>query len=621
MVVAGVFLVVRPMPPSALTDQDTVLLADWTNETGEAVFDGTLRQGLAVQLRQSPFLAICADSRVRRSLSLMGHSPDTRVTPELGLEICERQGLKAVLSGTIAKLGGHFVITLQAQRAPGGEILAQEQDEAPTREQVLTALSAAATRLRRRLGESLGSLRRFDAPLDLTTPSLAALRSFALGAEQANRGRTADAVLFYRRAINQDPNFAFAYAALAAQYSNDNQPDLAAECAAKAFALRDRVTEYERLRISSYYYLLVTGQDDRGVETLSLWQGLYPRDYNARNNLAGEYRVLGQYERAVQKAREALELNPGLSTAYANAGVALIRLNRFDEARRLLEGGLKNQMDGTFLHLSLFELAAIAGDTSALGRERAWAVGNPDECQLLELEGEAAAFEGRWQEAEAHPLRAIGLAQGEHSADMAARWSAESAMRAAVLWEFQRVPEMAREAAEQADRPTAGRTLVGRVALAFALFGDAARAKAALIQAHRRFPGDTVLHGLWIPLVRGALAWRAGNLPVAYAHLRLAHEYDDAGFWLHFLRGQILLSQARGQAAATEFQAILDHRGRAPLSILFPLARLGLARGLALAGEAARSRAVYAAFLSSWSNADRNLPVLRHARAEYARLK
>ena len=217
------------------------------------------------------------------------------MTPELGLEICERQGLKAVISGTIATLGGHFVITLQAQGAPGGEVLAREQEEVRTREQVLQALSRATARLRRRLGESLGSVRRFDAPLDLTTSSLGALRSFSLGAEKANQGHLAEAVLFYRRAIEQDPNFAFAYAALAAQYSNNRQPDLAAECAAKAFALRDRVTEYERLRIASYYYVLVTGQVDRAIETLTLWQGLYPREYNARNNLAGEYRVLGQY--------------------------------------------------------------------------------------------------------------------------------------------------------------------------------------------------------------------------------------------------------------------------------------------------------------------------------------
>jgi eukaryotic-like serine/threonine-protein kinase len=621
MVVAAVFVAVRPSPPPGLTDRDTVLLADWTNETGEAVFDGTLRQGLAVQLQQSPFLAICADTRVRRSLVLMGHSPDTRVTPDLGLEICERQGLKAVISGTIAKLGGHFVITLQAQGALGGEVLAREQEEVRTREQVLTALSTASARLRRRLGESLGSVRRFDAPLDLTTSSLGALRSFSLGAEKANQGHLAEAVLFYRRAIEQDPNFAFAYAALAAQYSNNRQPDLAAECAAKAFALRDRVTEYEKLRITSYYYVLVTGQVDHAIETLTLWQGLYPREYNARNNLAGEYRVLGQYERALEKAREAQELNPALSTAYANAGLALIRLNRFDEARRVLEGAVQNQLDGSALHQALFQLAMITGDPAGLQRERAWSVGSPEEYQSIDLEGQAAACDGRWQEAESLSQRAIGLAQEAHNAEVAARYSAESAMRAAVLWEFQQVPAAARKAAQQANRPASGRTVGGRVALALALVGDAEHAKAVLTQARRRLPDDTVLQGLWVPLVRGVLAWRAGNLQVADVQMRLARDYDDAGFWPHFLRGQILLSLGRGQAAGAEFHWVLDHRGRAPLSFLFPLAHLGLARSLVVAEDADRSRTEYEAFLSLWTPADRDLPVLRHARAEYTRLK
>ena len=298
-----------------LTEQDTILLSDFVNTTGDSIFDGTLKQGLAVQLGQSPFLHLFPDIRVRQTLRLMGRSPDQRVTAEIGSEICERQGLKALIVGTIAPLGSHYVITLEAANGRSGEVLAREQTEAENKEQVLKALSLAASRMREKLGESLGSIQEFDAPLEVTTTSLEALKAFSLGVEQTQTGKFLEAIPFYNHAIELDPKFAYAYGTLAVNYYNTKQPGLAAEYAEKAFALRDRMSELEKLRITSFYHAFVTGEVDKGIETVQLYKRTYPRDERGPLNLSDRYGMIGQFDKAVDEANRALLLNPNNAVA------------------------------------------------------------------------------------------------------------------------------------------------------------------------------------------------------------------------------------------------------------------------------------------------------------------
>ncbi|HAF23842.1 MAG TPA: hypothetical protein DCK93_13220, partial [Blastocatellia bacterium] len=365
---------------SALTEKDTILLTDFVNTTGDAVFDGTLKQGLAVQLAQSPFLDIFPDARVRQTLRLMDRSPDDRVTKEIAREICQRQGLKAFLAGSISNLGSSYVIALEAVNGQSGDVIAREQVETESKEQVLKALSQAATKLREQLGESLSSIQKFDAPLEeATTSSLEALKAYSLGNEQSISGKWLQAIPFYKRAVELDPNFALAYIGLAIQYGNSNQPGLGAENAAKAFALKDRVSEYEKLRISSFYYSQVTGEVDKAIEVQELMKRTYPRDHRGPGNLSDRYLRIGQFERAVAEAREALHLNPNAVAWHANLGEAFLRLSRFAESREVFEQALQQKIDSTDFHTRLYQIAFVSGDAAAMKQQLDWASGKPDE--------------------------------------------------------------------------------------------------------------------------------------------------------------------------------------------------------------------------------------------------
>ena len=374
---------------SALTEKDTILIADFVNTTGDAVFDGTLKQGLAVQLTQSPFLNLFPDARVRQTLRLMGRPPDDRVTKEVAREICQRQGLKAFLAGSITNLGTSYVITLEAVNGQSGEEIASEQAEAGSKEQVLKALSQAASKLREKLGESLGSIQKFDAPLEeATTSSLEALKAYSLGNEQSISGKYLQAIPFYKRAVELDPNFALAYIGIAIQYGNTNQPGLAAENAAKAFALKDRVSEYEKLRISSFYYSQVTGEVDKAIEVQELMKRTYPRDHRGPGNLSDRYLRIGQFEKAVAEAREALRLNPNAVAWHANLGEAFLRLNRFAESREVFEQALQQKIDATDFHTRLYQLAFVSGEAAAMKQQLDWFSGKPDEYVALDWQTE-----------------------------------------------------------------------------------------------------------------------------------------------------------------------------------------------------------------------------------------
>jgi eukaryotic-like serine/threonine-protein kinase len=605
----------------ALTERDTILLADFVNTTGDAVFDGTLRQALAVQLGQSPYLNIIPEDRVRETLRYMGRSPDQRITRDVGREICERQGIKALLVGSISALGNHYVITLEAINAQSGEALAREQAEAESKEQVLRSLGAAAVQLRERLGESLASIRRFDAPIEqATTSSLEALRAFALGDEQRNRGDELEAIPFYRRAIELDPNFALAHARLAVVYSNNGQLDRANEASQRAFELRDRVSERERFYITEKYYSNVTGEIDRRIETLELWKRTYPNDATPRNNLAVTFLFIGQYERAIEEAREAMRLNPNLATPASNLSGAFMSLNRYDEARQVLEQALAQRPNAPVYHRDLYGLAFVRGDNAEMEGRLAWFAGRPVEHVAYRLRAETAAFGGRFRQAREFNRRAIELLRNRNLNDNAAQAMTYAAMVEAVVGNCQ-------EARATASAGLAiERTLfsLNDAAFVYALCGDAAQAQPIADDLARRRPQDTALNAISLPMTRAALELSRGNGAQAVQLLQLTSRYESgliAGFWPNYLRGQALLRQQAGAEAMAEFQKILDRRGVSITSPLYPLAHLGLARAAALTGDTARSRRAYQDFFALWRDADSDIPILQEARQEYERLR
>ena len=597
-----------------LTEQDTILVGDFVNTTGDPIFDGTLKQGLAVQLGQSPFLHLFPDIRVRQTLRLMGRSADERVTTEVGLEICERQGLKALIVGAIAPLGSHYVISLEAVNGRSGEVLAREQTEAEAKEKVLKALSQAASRLREKLGESLGSIQKFDAPLEVTTSSLEALKAFSLGLEQTQAGKFLEAIPFYKRAIELDAQFAYAYGTLAVNYYNTRQPKLAAEYAEKAFTLRDRMSELEKLRITSFYYAFVTGEVDKGIETVELYKRTYPRDERGPLNLSDRYGMIGQLERAVTEARQALALNPNNAVAYWNLADSLTRLNRFSEAKETCELAVQQKLDTIAVHYFLYQIAFAEGDEAGMQQQLTWASGRLDAYMALDWQNAASAFAGQWRRAQDLSRRSIDLASRSDAKEVAARYSAEAALRGAVLDQC----VLTRAAAAQSLGFERNQASLTRLTLALALCEEASQAQTLVDELLKRYPKDSLVNGLWLLIIRAALELQRHNPSEAIRLLEPARRYEPAAeFWPQYVRGLAYLSLKSGDEAAAEFQKILDRRGEAALSVLYPLAHLGLARAHALAGDAEKSRTKYREFFVLWKDADADLPILIEAKKEY----
>jgi len=611
---AGAFFYINRQP--VLTEQDTILVADFVNTTGDSIFDGTLKQGLAVQLGQSPFLHLFPDIRVRQTLRLMGRSPDERVTADIGKEICERQGLKALIVGGIAPLGSHYVISLEAVNGKTGEELAREQAEAENKEQVLKTLSRAASRLREKLGESLGSIQKFDAPLEATTSSLEALKAFSLGVEQTQIGKFLEAIPYYKRAIELDPQFGYAYGTLAVNYYNTRQPSLAAEYAEKAFALRERMSELEKLRISSFYYAFVTGEVDKGIETVELYKRTYPRDERGPLNLSDRYQTMGQFENAVTEARQALALNPNNAVGYWNLANSLTGLSRFSEAKEICEQAITQKLDTIALHSFLYQIAFVQGDAAAMQGQVNWASGRPDAYMALDWQGSSSAFGGQWRRAQEFSQRAIDLAVRSDAKEVAARYAAEAALRGAAFG------QCSEAAAARASALEHNRVSLPRITLAVAMCGDAAQTQSLLDELLRRYPKDTLINRLWIPVIKAALELQRHNPTEAIQLLDAARRYEAIGeFWPRYLRGLSYLSLKSGREAAAEFQSILDHRGEGPLSVLYPLAHLGLARATAAMGDAEKSRKEYQEFLSIWKDADGDFSILNEAKRENASLR
>jgi eukaryotic-like serine/threonine-protein kinase len=605
----------RSTKAHALTEKDTIVLADFVNTTGDAVFDDALKQALAVDLEQSPFLSIVPEQQMHETLRMMGHAPTDRVTTDMARDICQRVASKAMLVGSIAPLGSHYVLALDAINCATGESLGREQVEAESKEKVLKGLGQAATDMRGRLGESVKSIQRFDTPIEqASTDSLEALKAFSMAEVQRAKGKEADAIPLFKHAIELDPNFALAYAKLGRAYSNLGENRPGAEAAKKAYDLKDRVSELERFYINTGYYGLVTGELEKETETLELWQQTYPRDWTPRNTLDLDYRLVGKFDQAIEEGRQALRLNPDHSYPYGNLGWSYLIVGRYDEAKAIFESASQKKVDDVICHTGLFEIAFVQGNATEMQRQAAWGRGTPDEAWMLFVDQASVAMSsGKLAEARKIIREAV---EKESFKEAAAGYLAQEAVAEAHFGNF----AQARQQAPAALAIARGRQAMESVAVALAASGDANQAQGLARELAAEFPKDSFNNHLTLPLVNSEIALQDGNPGLAVQLLAASVPYDSgvAGRQVLYLRGTSYLRLRQGKEAAAEFQRILVHRTGFPL---YPLARLGLARALELQGDTGNARIAYQDFFALWKDADPDIPILKEAKAEYAKLQ
>jgi serine/threonine protein kinase/Flp pilus assembly protein TadD len=601
-----------------LTDKDTILVADFTNTTGDPMFDETLKQALSAQLRQSPFLDIFSDDRVHDALQFMDKSPDERVTREIAREICERQGIKAMLIGSISGVGDHYVISLEALNAKTGDTIASDQADADGKNQVLKSLGAAASRLREKLGEQLSSIQKFDAPIEqVTTSSLEALRYYSLGRVQHSNGQYAKAIQFYERAVEVDPRFAIAFARLAACYNSNKQPEESRVASSKAYEYKDRTSEREKLYISWSYYGAVNGDIDKSAGALELWKSTYPRDWEPNHLLAVRHTLTGPFDKAVEEATEAIRLNPKEAKAHGNLAHAFIGLNRFDEAKQVLQNAIGQKLETEAMHLHLYHLALIRGDAAGTKEQLDWAASKANG-SLETWQTQAAEFHGQLAKANQLSQQAAGWAERNNSKEIAAQLMVQEAIRDATFRACDKVSGLTTKAlALSRDLSN-----LEQSAYALATCNQAAAAQTLVDEMLKKFQPDTLLNAVWIPLIKTQLELARGNSAQAAQLLESARRYEVYGdFWPQYLRGEAYLKQKNGAQATAEFKGILDHRGWYPLSPLWSLAHLQYARASRLNGDNATARKAYQDFFELWKEADPTLPFLAEAHHEYDELK
>jgi len=606
-------------PAPALTDRDTILLADFVNTTGDVAFDETLKQALAVHLEQSPFLNLLPDERVRETLRYMNRSPDEIVTKKVAREICERQNLKAVLVGAIASLGKHYVITLEAAHGLTGEVIAREQVEVESKEQVLRALGQAAFRLREKLGESLRSIQRFNTPVEqATTPSLEALKAYSLGLQQTRRSQWREATPFLKRAVELDPDFAIAYSELALAYRNSMGPIISKEFSRKAFELRERTTERERFEIALRYYGLVTYERDKAAEVLEVWRQTYPRDLRAQEGLANRYLQMGQPEKSLEICRELVRLHPDYSGAYSSLAIALIRLNRYAEAKEVLEGAMARGLGWRSIHFYLYQIAFVQGDAAAMKQQIDWAASQPYDYDALTWPADTAAVSGQMSRTHELYRRAIDLAHRRRDHEAAARLMGLYVMREATQGNCQPIIK------DSAKKVIATGNYLRQAAHALALCREHDQARSLIDKLAKESADSSPFNQYWLPVIQAIIEIQRGKPDKAVEILQPVSRYEAeplTEFWPIYLRGQAYLQQRAGGEAVAEFQKIVEHRGRATDSQLYPLAHLGVARAAALASDTARSRQAYQDFLALWKDADPGNPLLIAAKKEYEMLQ
>ena len=608
-----------------LTDKDTIVLSDFDNKTGDSVFDDTLKQGLSVQLEQSPFLYLLSERKVNQTLKLMGRLVGDRLTPEVTHEVCQRTGSKAMLTGSIAGLGSQYVIGLKAVNCSTGDVLAEAQEQAAGKEAVLKALDNAAINLRSKLGESLSSVQKYATPVEeATTPSLEALKAYSLGRKMnLAKGNTA-ALPFYKRAVELDPNFAMPYAAMSIAYGNINEAGRAVESARKAYELREKVSERERFFIEGSYYL-GTGELEKAAQVYELWQHTYPRDDSPHRALGIVSVVLGNWEKTLEEWRTALRLEPNNQVNYLNLGGAYASLNWLDEAEEVYKQAEERKLESEYLLLNRYQLAFLKGDAAQMAQLVSAVMGKPGtEDVLLAAQADTEGWYGKLKNAHELTGRAMDAARHNDAKDAAAAYQAAAALREVESGNR----EQARASANAALKLAPNRFVREVAALALARAGDTAGAEKQAAELDKTFPLDMVVQRYWLPTIRGAVALERKDPNRAVELLKVASPIElgmptNLTIFLcpAYLRGEAYLMLHDGNRAAAEFQKFIDHRG---LVVNFPwgaLARLRLARAYTMQGDTAKARAAYQDFLTLWKDADPDIPILKEARAEYAKLQ
>jgi DNA-binding winged helix-turn-helix (wHTH) protein/tetratricopeptide (TPR) repeat protein len=616
--------VLRRSSAAKLTEKDTIVLADFANTTGETVFDGTLKQALSVELGQSPFLNVASDLKVNGTLRRMGRSPTEAVTRDLAREACLRMGSKAIVVGSIAKLGSHYLVGLEALGCSSGDTLATGQAEAVNKEDVLKALDSVASQLRGKVGESISSLEKYDFPVDTTTKSLEALKAYSMGTKTVREKGEAEAVPFFQHAIQLDPEFAMAYAALGGTYDNLGEEDRAIENLTKAYSLRDKVTERERYRITAMYHADVTGDMEQQKETCELWTHSYPRDQSARTLLGIVYVTLGQRENGIPQFEEALRLSPESAINYGNVAVIDIALGRLNDANATVNAAQARGLESIIIHEVRYSMAFLRSDSPEMERQVAWAAGRlGEEDQLLSAHSDTQAYYGRLQKARELSRRAVESAIRGDAKETAATWEMNAALREMEIGNAR----LAKQGAQKAQSLAPTRDVQVLVALVWARIGDPSRARALIAELESKNPFNTVIKAYWLPTLKASLELRAGNPQAAIRRLQVALPYElgEAAYvsnmYPAYLRGQAYLLAHDGSAAAAEFKKLLDHPGIVQNDILGALTHLQLARAKAALGDKDGARKQYNDFLSLWNGADPDVPVLKEARAEYAKLQ
>jgi eukaryotic-like serine/threonine-protein kinase len=618
----------RSHRPKPLTDKDTVVLADFANATGDAVFDGTLRQGLAAQLEQSPFLSLVSDERIAQTLTLMNQPKQGRLTPELARDVCQRTASAATIEGSISNLGSQYVLGLKAVNCRTGDLLSEEQVTANGKEQVLGALGAASTKLRARLGESLASVQKYDAPPDsVTTPSLEALQAYTLGNRTTDVANDyAAAIPLFERAISLDPNFAMAYLRLGQAYQPLSELARCAENTRKAYELRGRTSESERLAISSFYEMVVTGNLEAARTSYQAWQQSYPRDDEPPTNLWTIFTFMGDYEKARASALQAWKINSGSGNNSVNLTYSYQWINQLDQANALVQDARAHHVDSPWFPLVLYNVDFLQHDAAGMERQVGDATGKPGvEDQILFLESETAAYNGEFSKSRELTRRAADAAERTNEKETAAEYLGHSAVREALVGNM----DAAKQDAKAAMMRSNSRQGNAFSAIALALAGDSAQAARLSDDLRKKFPADTIVQSDYLPMIRAAAALRSGDASRAVEALATSEPYElgqtntSFTFALYpvYLRGEAYLTAKQGAAAQGEFQKILDHYGAVGNQPIGALAHLGLARSYTLQANIPKARATYSNFLSLWKNADPDIPLLKEAKAEFAKLK
>ena len=616
---------------TVLSEKDTVVLADFANSTGDSVFDGALRQGMAVQLEQSSFLGLISEQRIHHTLRLMGRSADAQLTPELAREICVRTGSAAVLEGSIARLGSRYVLGLRARNCRTGDILDDEQAQATRKEDVLNALTQIASKFRSRVGESLSTIQQHDTPLaEATTASLEALEAYSMAWKVHSSSGATAALPLFRRATEIDPNFAMAHAALGRMYADLDESDLSAESTTRAWQLRDRTSDREKFFITAGYQTLVTGNLEKAQQTCEAWAQTYPREALPHTQLSGYInKAAGQYEKAAAEARKAIDLDPDFAFGYFNVAVNNVYLDRLGEAEKALQraAGRGLEMD-EFIGLG-YDIAFLRGDVVGMEREAARARGRSGgENWISNKEAFALAYAGHLQRARIMSRRAVDQARQAVQRERAGLWEAGAAVREALFGN----PSEATKRAMAALELSKDREVEYGAAFALASTGDFSQAQALANDLERQFPEDTSIRFSYLPVLHARLALSHGDVSKAIELLQVAipHELGAPRSSIHalfgalypaYVRGEAYLALHKGVEAGTEFQRILDHRGIVDSDPIGALARWQLGRAYAMQGDTAKAKAAYKDFFTLWKDADRDIPTLTQAKAEYAKLQ